>query len=265
MDSDRDTARAAVALNVRGNVDVIGEMVPRRIFSACSPGRNEWPEKFGKRPAGAGESLLQPDHPLTARVYVNRVWQWVMGAGLVATPDDFGRLGERPTHPELLDYLATEFVRAGWSTKKLIRRLVLTQTFRQVGQRERRRAGRRPRQPAAPPLPDAPPRGRSHPRQPARGVRPARPATLRPAHPPRRARRRTGQAAVRGPLDGNGRRSIYLQCRSWSRRSSWSASTCRTCGSRRASGRHQRAGPGADPAERPVRQRDGPTLGARNW
>src|SRR5581483_10194430 len=79
------------------------------------------------------ESQLQADHPLTARVYVNRVWQWVMGAGLVATPDDFGHLGERPTHPELLDYLASEFVRSGWSTKKLIRRLVLSQTFRQSG------------------------------------------------------------------------------------------------------------------------------------
>jgi hypothetical protein len=79
------------------------------------------------------ESLLDPEHPLTARVYVNRVWQWLFGAGLVATPDDFGRLGVKPSHPELLDWLAREFIREGWSTKKLVRRLVLSQTFRRSG------------------------------------------------------------------------------------------------------------------------------------
>ncbi|MCA9023347.1 MAG: DUF1553 domain-containing protein, partial [Planctomycetaceae bacterium] len=66
-------------------------------------------------------------------VYVNRVWQWIFGAGLVRTPNDFGHLGSKPSHPELLDYLAREFIDDGWSTKRLIRRLVMTQAFRQSG------------------------------------------------------------------------------------------------------------------------------------
>src|SRR5205823_2686867 len=63
----------------------------------------------------------------------NRLWQWVFGMGLVSTPDDFGRLGDLPTHPELLDFLAARFVERGWSTKDLVRELVLSATFRQGG------------------------------------------------------------------------------------------------------------------------------------
>ena len=129
---ERETQRAVYPLNVRGNVDVLGpalspdflKMFENRHGVASSPrsGRLE-----------LAEFLLHPEHPLTARVYVNRVWQWIFGTGLVATPDDFGRLGDRPSHPELLDWLAQEFIRDGWSTKRLIRRLVLSETFRQSG------------------------------------------------------------------------------------------------------------------------------------
>ncbi len=69
------------------------------------------------------------DNPLTARVRVNRIWARVFGRGLVDSVDDFGRMGGKPSHPELLDYLARDFVENGWSTKKLIRKLVLTRTF----------------------------------------------------------------------------------------------------------------------------------------
>ena len=76
--------------------------------------------------------LTQPDHPLTARVLVNRLWQHHFGRGLVATPNDFGLHGEAPTHPELLDWLAREFVRGGWSIKHLHRLMVLSSTYQQA-------------------------------------------------------------------------------------------------------------------------------------
>jgi hypothetical protein len=74
--------------------------------------------------------LTQPDHPLTARVMVNRIWQWHFGRGIVATPNDFGRQGDMPTHPELLDWLATEFVARGWSIKAMHRVMMLSNTYR---------------------------------------------------------------------------------------------------------------------------------------
>ena len=129
---ERETIRANYPLNVRGNVDVLGKPA-QPDFLQMFAGRNGVAASPGSGRLELAESLLDPEHPLTARVYVNRVWQWVFGTGLVATPDDFGRLGDRPSHPELLDWLAREFIREGWSTRKLIRRLVLSQTFRQSG------------------------------------------------------------------------------------------------------------------------------------
>ena len=110
----------------------------------CLPGRNEVAKSPGSGRLELADSLLRPDHPLTARVYVNRVWHWVMGTGWSPRRTTSARLGERPTHPELLDYLATEFVRDGWSTKKLIRRLVLVANVPAVGPRDRGGAGRDP-------------------------------------------------------------------------------------------------------------------------
>jgi len=75
--------------------------------------------------------ITNPKHPLTARVLVNRVWQHHFGDGLVRSPDNFGQLGERPTHPELLDYLARKFIRDGWSIKKLHRLLLLSSVYQQ--------------------------------------------------------------------------------------------------------------------------------------
>ncbi len=86
--------------------------------------------KTGRRLALA-RWLTQPDHPLTARVLVNRIWKHHFGRGLVATVGNFGTTGERPTHPELLDWLAVEFVRNGWSIKWLHRQILTSQTWQQ--------------------------------------------------------------------------------------------------------------------------------------
>ncbi len=72
-----------------------------------------------------------PEHPLTARVAVNRFWQYIFGVGLVKTSEDFGAQGEWPSHPELLDLLSTSFVESGWNVKELLRRIVLSNTYRQ--------------------------------------------------------------------------------------------------------------------------------------
>lgn len=78
--------------------------------------------------------IADPGNPLTARVAVNRIWQWHFGTGLVATANDFGNLGALPSHPELLDWLASEFIQSGWSVKELHRRIVLSKTYRQGNQ-----------------------------------------------------------------------------------------------------------------------------------
>lgn len=88
------------------------------------------PSSTGRRLAFA-QWLVRPNHPLTSRVIVNRLWQQYFGVGLVATPSDFGRLGEQPSHPELLDWLASEFVSHGWSLKWLQRQMLLSAAFRQ--------------------------------------------------------------------------------------------------------------------------------------
>jgi len=96
-----------------------------------------WPAVLGPTPAGRSsrlslvDELTRPGHPLTARVLVNFVWQRHFGRGIVTTPADFGLRGAAPSHPELLDWLASDFIEAGWSLKHLHRRIVLSATYRQ--------------------------------------------------------------------------------------------------------------------------------------
>ena len=89
------------------------------------------PAQAGKTRLELAQWLVSPQNPLTARVAVNHIWSKLFGYGLVRTPDDFGTSGEAPSHPELLDWLATEFTRYGWSRKQLIKRIVMSETYRQ--------------------------------------------------------------------------------------------------------------------------------------
>ena len=119
-------------LNLRGEYDLFGPAVPRGYLGVMA--RGDTSAAFQGPRSGRlelAERVASRDNPLTARVYVNRVWQWVFGTGFVATPDDFGKLGDPPSHPELLDFLAVRFVEGGWSTKDLVRDLVTSATFRQ--------------------------------------------------------------------------------------------------------------------------------------
>jgi len=113
---------------IRGDAHHRGESVPRGFVSIITP----QPPEIGPNVSGRAQLadwLTSAQHPLTSRVAVNRIWQHVFGAGLVGTPDDFGTRGDRPSNPELLDYLARRFMRQGWSVKRLIRDLVLTRTY----------------------------------------------------------------------------------------------------------------------------------------
>lgn len=198
------------ALNIRGDINARGERVPRDFLSVFS----RWHQVGDSANSGRLELanfLTNPRQGLTARVYVNRVWQWIFGQGLVRTPNDFGHLGEKPSHPELLDYLTREFIADGWSTKRLIRRLVVSRTFRQSGHVTSKAATIDPANRWWQHYPTR--------RLEAEAIRDALLAasgrldrTLygRPINP----RRRVEDPAKRlfsGPLDGNGRRSIYLE------------------------------------------------------
>lgn len=115
-------------INIKGDAKKLGDAVPRGFLSACETESDVVDAKQSGR-LQLAQWLTRPDHPLTARVMVNRIWLHLFGEGIVRTPDDFGVYGERPTHPLLLDHLATRFVKDGWSIKRLIRAIVLSRTY----------------------------------------------------------------------------------------------------------------------------------------
>ena len=132
-----EDAVADTKVHLRGNYLTLGELVPRRVLPVIAG--------FDQAAMPAGQSgrlelakwIASADHPLTARVIVNRLWRWHFGRGLVPTPDNFGVLGERPTHPGLLDYLALKLIDSGWSLKALQWEIMRSATYRQGSRSER--------------------------------------------------------------------------------------------------------------------------------
>lgn len=213
---------------LRGDCTRPGEVVPRRYLEVLAmvesprPGQPTGANREGATglhpftSPGSGRlelanQIASPLNPLTARVMVNRIWHHLFGSGLVRTVDDFGHVGELPTHPELLDHLAAQFVADGWSIKKMIRSLVLTQTFRLTNQ-------------ASTASHEIDPQNRflqhfSARRMEAESVRDSilnasgrLDRTLYgPSIQPYREKEYADRRLFPGPLDGNGRRSVYIK------------------------------------------------------
>jgi hypothetical protein len=119
-----------VPIHLRGRYDRLGKLVPRH-FPRILAGNNQPAIAEGSGRMQLARWIARPENPLTARVIVNRIWQYHFGEGLVRTPGNFGKLGEPPTHPELLDYLAHRLVEYGWSLKALHREIVLSAVYQQ--------------------------------------------------------------------------------------------------------------------------------------
>jgi hypothetical protein len=208
---------------VRGDCLKPGEPAPRRFLEVLSQPNERFRRGSGR--LDLAERIASPDNPLTARVMVNRVWHHLFGAGLVRTVDDFGHVGDLPSHPELLDYLAGEFVKPSlapstasgraWSLKRLIRSLVLTRTF-QMAHRpsSSHEAAVRATDPANRLLHHYPAR-----RLDAEAIRDSILAVsgrldrtlFGTSIQPYRQQEYPDRRLFAGPLDGHGRRSVYIK------------------------------------------------------
>jgi hypothetical protein len=122
-------------IHIRGSHLTLGQPVPRGFPQVMQFAglRAELPEKQSGR-LELAHWLASPEHPLTARVMVNRIWRWHFGQGLVASTDNFGILGERPSHPELLDWLARRFIAEGWSVKAMHRLIMASAVYQRSSQ-----------------------------------------------------------------------------------------------------------------------------------
>ncbi len=118
-------------VHIRGIVHNLGELAPRGFLQVTMTGPAPTMPKDQSGRRQLADWLASKENPLTARVFVNRAWHWLFGSGIVRTTDNFGTTGEKPSHPELLDYLAARFMEDGWSTKKLVRMIVMSHTYRQ--------------------------------------------------------------------------------------------------------------------------------------
>lgn len=197
-------------LAIRGSATDLGDEVPRGTVrflrdSAATP------PSAGSGRLEVAQGIASPRNPLTARVYVNRVWLHCFGEGLVRTPDDFGHLGEPPVHGPLLDYLASRFIEEGWSTKKLVRAIVSSAAWKMA-------SDARPENVAVDPENRL---WHHHPRR-RLEAEPLRDSMLAvagrldrtlggPPIDPHRTKEDAAKRLVSGPVDGRGRRSLYIK------------------------------------------------------
>ena len=128
---------------IRGDYNNLGDEAPKR-FPLILAGEDQAPIFQGSGRLELARWLTQSEHPLTARVMVNRIWQWHFGQGLVRTPNNFGKLGARPTHPNLLDHLAFQFVQGGWSVKQMHRMIMSSATYQMDSESTHEKARRDP-------------------------------------------------------------------------------------------------------------------------
>lgn len=127
--------RTPIHVLERGQSDKPKEVVGPRVLGVfLTSSASEYPADVESPKAHLAKWLIEPNHPLTPRVYANRLWHYQFGLGIVATPNDFGVNGATPSHPQLLDYLANELVAGDWSTKRIQRLIVTSSTYRQASE-----------------------------------------------------------------------------------------------------------------------------------
>ena len=123
-------------IHVRGNIRNLGAQVPRGFIQVAIKGETSAIPADQSGRLQLAQWMTGRNHPLTSRVFVNRVWHWIYGAGIVRSTDNFGVTGELPSHPELLDYLAVKFMEDGWSLKRLVKEMVMSRTYRMSSESE---------------------------------------------------------------------------------------------------------------------------------
>jgi hypothetical protein len=209
----RDENPRDVAIHLRGSHKNLGDLVPRHFLQVIA-GEDQTPFDEGSGRLQFAEQLADPDNPLLARVMVNRIWKHHFGRGIVASTDNFGKTGDRPTHPELLDFLARRFIDNGWSVKAMHRLMLLSSAYRMSNQVDETAASVDPTNQLLHHMPVRRLEGEIIRDSILAAAGTLDPTLYGPSVMPHISDYQDGRGKPKsGPLDGNGRRSIYLQIR----------------------------------------------------